>query len=76
MTLLQKSRRLLAAAVIGLLLGWVVSKACVGQVPGTLREEIMDMEVHSAWIYDDLPRAFAQAREASKPLLVVFRCVP
>ena len=28
------------------------------------------------WIYDDLDRAFASAKETGKPLLVVFRCIP
>ncbi|MGE0607326.1 MAG: Trx7/PDZ domain-containing (seleno)protein [Pirellulales bacterium] len=28
------------------------------------------------WIYNDLPKAFAEAKESEKPLLVVFRCVP
>ena len=28
------------------------------------------------WIYNDLPRGIAQAKETKKPLLVVFRCVP
>lgn len=28
------------------------------------------------WIYNDLPRAFAEARRSGKPLLVVLRCLP
>lgn len=28
------------------------------------------------WIYNDLPRGIEEARESSKPLLVVFRCIP
>lgn len=28
------------------------------------------------WIYDDLPKGIAQARETGKPLLVVLRCIP
>lgn len=31
---------------------------------------------NAIWIYNDLPRAFAEAEKAGKPLLVVFRCVP
>jgi serine protease Do len=28
------------------------------------------------WIYNDLPKAFAEATRTGKPLLVVFRCIP
>lgn len=28
------------------------------------------------WIYNDLPRGFAQARQTGKPMLVVLRCLP
>lgn len=28
------------------------------------------------WIYNDLPRGFAEARLSGKPLLVVLRCIP
>ena len=28
------------------------------------------------WIYNDLPKAFSEARSTGKPLLVVFRCIP
>lgn len=30
----------------------------------------------SFWIYNDLPRGFAQAKETGKPMLVVLRCIP
>jgi serine protease Do len=42
----------------------------------TLGESLKDIPVASHWIYDDLPKAVAQAREMRKPLLVVLRCVP
>jgi serine protease Do len=29
-----------------------------------------------SWIYNDLPRGFAEARRTGAPLLVVLRCVP
>jgi hypothetical protein len=37
------------------------------------RKEFSDDE---QWIYNDLPRAFAQAKASGKPLMVVFRCIP
>ena len=42
----------------------------------TLGESLKDIEVAAHWIYDDLPKAVAQAKETGKPLLVVLRCVP
>ena len=28
------------------------------------------------WIYNDLPKAFSEAKATTKPLLIVFRCIP
>jgi len=28
------------------------------------------------WIYNDLPKGFAEAKRTGKPLLVVLRCIP
>jgi hypothetical protein len=35
-------------------------------------------EVQAAghWIYNDLPRGFAEAARTGKPMLVVIRCIP
>jgi hypothetical protein len=41
-----------------------------------LREALKDIPLASHWIYDDLPRAQAEAKATGKPLLVVLRCVP
>jgi hypothetical protein len=41
-----------------------------------LRERIKDHDLAAHWIYDDFPRAQAEAARAGKPLLVLFRCVP
>ncbi len=32
-----------------------------------------DIEVAPHWIYDDVPAAFAQAKELGKPILALFR---
>lgn len=42
----------------------------------SLGQAIKDIEVADHWIYDDLPRAVAEAKRSRKPLLVVLRCVP
>ncbi len=34
------------------------------------------IEAAGAWIYDDLEKGFAEAKQTGKPLLVVLRCVP
>jgi hypothetical protein len=41
-----------------------------------LRQRIKDRGLAAHWIYDDFPRAQAEARRTGKPLLVLFRCVP
>lgn len=47
-----------------------------GQDNLPLREQIKDIEPAAHWIYDDLPKAQAEAKQSGKPLLVVLRCVP
>ncbi len=42
----------------------------------SLRQALNDIPVAEHWIYDDLPKAVAEAKETGKPLLVVLRCVP
>jgi len=46
------------------------------QAQPSLREAVKDIPVAEHWIYDDLPRAVAEAKQSGKPLLVVLRCVP
>ena len=41
-----------------------------------LQFSLGDLAVKGAWIYNDMQAGFAEARKASKPLLVIFRCVP
>lgn len=57
------------------LLIWSLSwGVCVAQP--SLGQALNDIPVADHWIYDDLPRAVALAKETGKPLLVVLRCVP
>lgn len=28
------------------------------------------------WIYNDLPKGFAEAKTSGKPMMVVYRCIP
>lgn len=34
------------------------------------------VEAEGFWIYNDLPKGFAEAKKSGKPLLVVLRCIP
>ena len=35
-----------------------------------------EVEAAGHWIYNDLPRGFAEAARTGQPLLIVVRCVP
>jgi hypothetical protein len=37
-----------------------------------LKTQLKD-EIVGAWIYDDIPAGFAEAKKSGKPMLVVFR---
>lgn len=41
-----------------------------------VRDDRAKVEAEGFWIYNDLARGFAEAKETGKPLLVVFRCLP
>jgi len=50
-------------------------------LPAQTREEIVrsdkaKVEADGFWIYNDLPKAFAEARRSGKPIVVVLRCLP
>jgi len=41
-----------------------------------VREDQRKITEEGFWIYNDLPRAFANAKQTGKPILVVLRCIP
>ncbi len=41
-----------------------------------VRSDRQKVEADGFWIYNDLPRAFAEAKTTGKPLLVILRCIP
>ena len=63
------------AAVLSVLL---TGAAAPAQTPREqkVRDDKRRVEAGGYWIYNDLPRAFAEARAAGKPVLVVLRCIP
>ncbi len=41
-----------------------------------VRDDKAKVEAAGYWIYNDLPRAFAEAKQTGKPVVAVFRCIP
>jgi len=41
-----------------------------------VRDDKIKVEGDGFWIYNDLPKAFAEAKAKSKPVVVVLRCIP
>ena len=61
--------------IYGVVLGLLGTTATAGE-QSPLGQALKDIEVAPHWIYDDLPKAIAEAKSTGKPLLVVLRCVP
>src|SRR5687768_8396216 len=59
----------------GLMLISLAAFAGAGE-PSELGKSLKDIEVAPHWIYDDFPKAVAEAKQSGKPILVVLRCVP
>src|SRR5438477_4247795 len=41
-----------------------------------VRNDRKNVEEAGRWIYNDLPKGIAEAKQTGKPLLVIFRCIP
>lgn len=41
-----------------------------------VREDKVKVEEKGFWIYNDLPKAFDEAKKTGKPMVVVLRCIP
>src|SRR5437763_6465895 len=41
-----------------------------------VRDDKAKVEADGYWIYNDLPKAFAEAKATGKPVVVVLRCIP
>jgi hypothetical protein len=41
-----------------------------------VREDRARVEADGFWLYNDLPKAFAESKRTGKPILVVMRCIP
>ena len=47
--------------------------ACAAPAYAQPKAKPKDVPVASHWIYDDVPAAFAKAKETGKPMLALFR---
>lgn len=41
-----------------------------------VREDKAKVEADGYWIYNNLPKAFAEAKSSGKPMVVILRCIP
>jgi hypothetical protein len=67
--------------VIVALAAWLALGGAAGAQQKPTREQKVTedrkkVEADGFWIYNDLPRAFAEAKKTGKPLLVTLRCIP
>ncbi len=54
----------------------VIGLAVLMSLPAVVDGQVKkpkDIEVAPHWIYDDVPAAFAQAKQSGKPILALFR---
>jgi serine protease Do len=56
--------------------GLLLAAASAASAKSPLGEALKDIDVADHWIYDDLPKAVAEAKSTGKPLMIVLRCVP
>lgn len=70
--------RLCAVAIAGILAALSIARSEDSALAeqSELGKSVKDIPVAAHWIYDDLAKAKAEAKETGKPLLVVLRCVP
>jgi hypothetical protein len=71
----MKAPRILLPLVVAGLVSTSFAEA-VKDREGAVRQDRTTMETDARWVYNDLQRGFAAAKQTGKPLLVVLRCVP
>lgn len=65
-----------AAVVLAVLLTAVAAAPAQNPREKKVRDDRKKVEADGFWIYNDLPRAFAEAKVAGKPIVAVLRCIP
>ena len=66
--------RMFLLALLGLALG--LSTASAQTREEKVRNDKKKIEAEGKWIYNDVPKAFAEAKKTGKPIVVVLRCLP
>jgi len=64
------------ATLLLLLLSSIASTTVAQTREEKVRGDREKIEADGFWIYNDLPKAFKQAEEEGKPIIVVLRCIP
>lgn len=60
-----------------LMIVWSLTATAVAQTrEEQVRGDKQKVEAAGFWIYNDLPKAFAEAKRTGKPIIVVLRCIP
>lgn len=61
-------------------LSWFTLTAFAEEAKKTRDEQVLEdreaLSKNEAWIYNDLSKAFAEAKRTKRPLMVVHRCIP
>jgi serine protease Do len=66
-------RKLFSAVLIGLL---SIGAASAQTREEKVRNDKTKVEAQGYWIYNDVPRAFSEAKSSGKPIIAVLRCLP
>src|SRR5438876_9523660 len=65
------------AVLLALITALAVSTSASAQTrEDKVRNDRKKVEAEGFWIYNDLPKGFAQAKKTGKPMLVILRCIP
>lgn len=64
------------ALICGILVASLTSSLTAQTRDEVVRGDKKKVEAAGFWIYNDLPKAFAEAKRTGKPIIVVLRCLP
>src|SRR6185503_9500979 len=68
--------RLFGAVLLSLALLTIQSVARAQTREEKVRGDKAKVEADGFWFYNNLPRAFAEAKQTGRPIVVVLRCIP
>src|SRR4051794_21093583 len=64
------------AAIVLLACLYLLSQNTAQTREEKVRNDRKKVEADKLWIYNDISKGYAAARQTGKPMLVVFRCIP